>query len=179
MDRSARPRQPAGFWQTSRPNFLAVLANVDLQVLNETEDVIEPTESSMNNSTRSRLLHLVLVPVLFWLASCVAMIGFQVIFLSPTHKVDADWWLFCIFIAIIVIFSASGIAIVRRRANDGLLAHLAGGVAGSVIVFIYLGFLAGGLSQQGFIWIYVPIGVVPGVLYGLISYSVRRRYNAR
>lgn len=111
------------------------------------------------------------------------MIGLQVIFLPSTHpsthKVDADWWLFCIFIAIIVIFSAAGIAAARKCMNDSLLAHIAGGVAGSVVFFIYLGFLAGGLSQQGFIWIYVPMGVIPGALYGLISYGVRRRYDAR
>jgi hypothetical protein len=63
--------------------------------------------------------------------------------------------------------------------NDGLLAHLTGGVAGSVIVFAYIGLVAGALSQQGFIWIYVPVGIIPGAFYSLISYGVRRRYNAR
>ena len=130
----------------------------------------------MNNSARNLLLHLVLVPTLFWLTFSVTIIGFQVIFLSPTHKVDADWWLFCIFFAFSVIFSAAGLDAARKCMIDSLLAHIAGGVAGSVVFFIYLG---GGLSQQGFIWIYVPMGVIPGALYGLISYGVRRRYDAR
>jgi hypothetical protein len=107
------------------------------------------------------------------------LVGFQVIFLSPTHAVDPDWWLVCIFIAVIVLFSTAGIAVARKCMNDGLLAHLTGGVAGSVIVFAYIGLVAGALSQQGFIWIYVPVGIIPGAFYSLISYGVRRRYNAR
>lgn len=111
---------------------------------------------------------------LSWVTFFIALIAFQTIFIRRDHTIDSDWWLFCLGMGFVVFWSTIGIAAARTYSNGKLIAHLAGGIAGSVFAFALFGLLAESLSQHGFPSAYLPIGIVPGALQGLATYAVIR-----
>jgi hypothetical protein len=84
--------------------------------------------------------------------------------------------LFCLIIAVVTFASAIGISIRHCLGRSSHTFHwqpftyALSGAVGSVVVFTYLGALAGSLSQQGFVWQYLPIGLVPGAILGISTY---------
>lgn len=111
------------------------------------------------------------IAILYWMALCGALVGTQTMFFRTPRTFDSDWWLFCIALAVVVLFSTICISICRRFGRERALSYAMAGAIGSLVVFAYFGMLAGSLSEAGFVWLYLPIGVVPGALQGIITYG--------
>jgi len=129
----------------------------------------------MNAGKQIGWLTVIGIAALFWVGFFISIIAIQAVFIRRTYTIDGDWLLFCIATGIVVLASTLGIALVRTYSKGQLFTYLAGSVAGSTIVFSWFGALAGSLSQQGFVWIYIPMGVVPGALQGLVTYVAVNR----
>lgn len=128
---------------------------------------------------RNQSLVLFVVSAFLWIFYCAAFIAFQVAYLSFDHTIDAEWWLYCIGMGITVSCSAICIAIVRKYTRGHMIAHLAAGIVGTIPMSAWFGALAGSLSQQGFLWIYLPIGAIPGAVQGLVTHiAVNRSSNS-
>lgn len=128
----------------------------------------------MSNGKRNHPLLVMSIAVLSWLVYSIALIVFPAIFLRWDHKIESDWWIFCIGMAFVVISSTIGIAAARKCTHGQMVAYLAGGAIGSIVIFAWFGALAGSLSEQGFVWVYLLIGIVPGALQGLATYAAIR-----